>query len=102
MAISPQNVTLEASHLLNSPVSDLEDGTVQELLAAERCTAEADKKDYVMAADLRPNSLYLSFSPLRMLSSPREHSYISWHSSGGTMQLNGFSKMELSLTLKIT
>ena len=50
---------MEGSPLLNSLVSDLEDGTVQELLAAERCTTETDKKDYVIAAAV--SSLTLSF-----------------------------------------
>ena len=50
---------MEGSPLLNSLVSDLEDGTVQELLVAERCTTETDKKDYVIAAAV--SSLTLSF-----------------------------------------
>ena len=57
---------MEGSPLLNSLVSDLEDGTVQELLVAERCTTETDKKDYVIAAAV--SSLTLSFC--QRLSSP--------------------------------
>ena len=64
---------MEGSPLLNSLVSDLEDGTVQELLAAERCTTETDKKDYVIAAAV--SSLTLSFC--QRLSSPSPHLFIS-------------------------
>ena len=85
-------MSLEASPLLNSLVSDLEEGTVQELLAAERCTTESDKKDYVMSAVFQSRlSLFLL---LRMLWCPQERSSISWRLWGGTTQQSGCSRTE--------
>ena len=72
---------MESSPLLNSLVSDLEDGTVQELLAAERCTTETDKKDYVIAAavSLSPSACVFP-PPPHLFISPLSHSLVFLHS----------------------
>ena len=61
-------MSLESSPLLNSPVSELEAGAVEELLAVERCTTEADKKEYVTYTEiLLAEFLSLSLSVCRRI-----------------------------------
>ena len=44
---SPQNLSLDSSPLLNTPVKDLGEDAVRDLLTAELCTTTTDQKEFV-------------------------------------------------------
>ena len=115
-----QNLSLDSSPLLNSPVSTLEEGTVRDLLAAELCTTTSDQKEFVSNMWICLTCLYNQFSlppppsslirPSSLLPPPTARmnmyqlavSSIFWPSLGGTMQLSGFSRMGLTFTPRTT
>lgn len=51
--LSPQNLSLDSSPLLNTPVKDLEEEVVRDLLTAELCTTSTDQKEFVSGAGRR-------------------------------------------------